>query len=186
MTSQQKYNRKSPRLQDFDYTHDGGYFITICTHNRLKLFGTIDIDGVMHSNQWGKAALLCWEGIPQHFPNVQLDEFVVMPNHVHGILFITEQQAKDESSTVSDVGERHASPLRKSYRVQSGSIIAIVSSYKSAVTRAINKIRHTTKHPIWQRSFHDRIIRNETEVNILREYAIYNPASWAADRYHAD
>jgi len=190
MTKPQKFNRKSPRLHDFDYTQDGGYFITICTHNRLKLFGDIDVDGAMHISQWGQIAQSCWDIIPRHFPHVRLDKFVVMPNHVHGILFVIEPNPPDNelSPPASGVGAIHESPLRNNNvprGSKKGSVSAIVGLYKSAVTRQINAIRADT-HPLWQRSFHDHHIRNETELNKLREYVLSNPALWAADKYHAD
>ena len=80
------HHRRSIRLKGYDYSQDGAYFVTICTHNIECLFGKI-VDGEMRINEWGKIAERCWLEIPQHYPNVSLDEFVIMPNHIYGILF---------------------------------------------------------------------------------------------------
>ena len=95
----ERHHRRSIRLPGWDYTRPGAYFVTLCTQDRTHLFGRI-LDGVMQLNEWGETALRCWQAIPHHFSNTALDEFVIMPNHVHGILWI-----------VNDVGARHAVPL---------------------------------------------------------------------------
>ena len=95
----QRHHRRSIRLRGYDYTQPGAYFITICTRQRAPLFGRV-VDGKMALNAWGRIVWACWREIPHHFPHVELDAFVVMPNHVHGVIFIV------------DVGATHASPLR--------------------------------------------------------------------------
>jgi REP element-mobilizing transposase RayT len=98
------HHRRSIRLREYDYAQAGAYFVTICTHDRLCLFGEI-VDGMMKLNQFGEIVSSCWEEIPRYFDNVELDAFVVMPNHVHGIVVIT-------GGTTTHVGATHASPLR--------------------------------------------------------------------------
>lgn len=98
-------NRKSPRLKDYDYAQEGAYFVTICTHQRKQLFGHVDTDGKMQLSEWGKIAEERWADIPSHFPHIELDLFVIMPNHMHGIVLLSEVPTK---STKSSVGERHA------------------------------------------------------------------------------
>lgn len=87
MRNSEKRSRRSIRLKGYDYTSTGAYFITICAYRRQRLFGKV-VDGVMSVNEWGAIAASCWQEIPQHFPNAQLDEFVIMPNHIHGIVVI--------------------------------------------------------------------------------------------------
>ncbi len=99
MIGKDRHHRKSIRLPGCDYSRPGAYFVTLCTQDRTHLFGRI-LDGVMQLNEWGEIALRCWQAIPHHFSNIALDEFVIMPNHMHGILWI-----------VNDVGARHAVPL---------------------------------------------------------------------------
>ena len=82
-----KHRRRSIRLKDYDYSQSGAYFITICTHNKEILFGEI-LDGEMQLNEWGNVVEDCWDEVPRHFKNVELDAFIVMPNHVHGIIIM--------------------------------------------------------------------------------------------------
>jgi putative transposase len=149
-------SRRSTRLQGYDYRNAGAYFITICTHERLHLFGTVVEDG-MHLSAFGQTAVEHWHHLPQHFPQIEPDMFVAMPKHVHGIVVFIDDQRLD--------------------------LTQIIGGYKSGVTRQINTHRSNSRTPVWQRSFHDRIIRNERELNLLREYIEYNPARWREDRF---
>jgi REP element-mobilizing transposase RayT len=167
MQTRRGRRKNSLRLRGYDYSQGGGYFITVCTDGREHLFGEIH-DVKMIENQNGQIVGACWNDLPNHYPNVELDEFVVMPNHVHGIIFIIE----------NDVGARHASPLQAK-RYDLGDI---VGSWKSAVTKQINELRGTQGASIWQRSFHDHIIRDEKSLNRIREYIITNPERWEYDQ----
>ncbi|MCA9911709.1 MAG: transposase [Anaerolineae bacterium] len=191
MNNQTPYpQRKSPRLANYDYSHNGAYFVTICTKNRANLFGAIGKDGLMHPKEWGDIAHSCWLEIPDHFCRVVLDVFVIMPNHMHGILFLLDISIDGEQKKLAkkNVGAIHESPLhtpQKPRGSKKDSLSAVVGLYKSTVARRINNL---CEHPrqIWQRSFHDHIIRNETSLNKLREYVLCNPALWAEDRYFRD
>jgi REP element-mobilizing transposase RayT len=189
------HHRRSIRLQGYDYTQSGAYFVTICTHQRAPLFGQV-VDGEMVINSWGQIVQSCWDEIPRHFPSVELDAFVVMPNHVHGIIVI-----------VGDVGATHGSPLQTPNRspvhlgdelplppVRSsdpphgaapGSLGAILGQYKSSVTRYLNRLPNPPDHPLWQRNYHDHIIRHEHDLNRIREYIIHNSARWPQDALFA-
>lgn len=169
-----KHHRRSIRLKNYDYSQPGAYFITICTHNRQCLFGEI-VNGEMVLNEYGEIAKQCWLEIPVHFPHVQLDEFVIMPNHVHGIII---------------VGSRHALTLQIAVPPQQieqfgkpthGSIPTIIRSYKSACTKQINIIHQSPANPVWQRNYYEHIIRNENELDSIREYIINNPLKWSFD-----
>jgi len=103
--------RKSPRLQGFDYRYPGGYFITICTHQREMLFGTV-IDGAMHPNAAGQIAQSVWQSIPAHRPQITLDVFVVMPNHIHGLLWIADNPTTAAASLSTIVGGYKAEVTR--------------------------------------------------------------------------
>lgn len=150
--------RKSPRLQGYDYSQSGGYFVTICTYQRNYLFGDV-IEQKMRLNAWGAVAVDCWEAIPKHFSGVTLDLFIVMPNHVHGILFIQNTGG--------------------------ASLSTIVGNYKAAVTRQINlQPRKIEREPIWQRSFHDHIIRDDEMLGRLQDYVLHNPSHWQEDQFN--
>lgn len=180
MTEQTHQNRKSPRLPDYDYSQAGVYFVTICTAQREHLFGEIRDSEVIHSPM-GKIAVQCWQDIPQHFPTIEIDLFVVMPNHVHGLVVINE-------NSVPSVGTRYissSSPKLRANGVKPQSLGAIVGSYKAAVTRQIRHILTETSSHIWQGRYHDHIIRNEQGLNQLREYILNNPARWSEDVFYS-
>jgi len=125
------------------------------------------VNGALALSSWGSVVQECWQQIPEHFPNVDLDCFIVMPNHIHGIIVIH----------YSDVGATHASPLQKPGPVKQ-SLGAIIGSFKSACTKRINESRNTAGLPVWQRNYHERIIRNEDELHSLRDYILTNPVRW--------
>jgi putative transposase len=187
----QKHHRRSVRLKDYDYAQQGAYFVTICTEGMKCSFGVVDINGEMNLNQHGIIVRQEWERVGLLRRYVELDAFVVMPNHVHGIIFIIDdsaaQVAQVRRTPVASVGETLASPLSLSPQgPASKSLSAIIGGFKSAATREINRIRHAQGRNVWQRSFHDVIIRNEKMLNMLRQYIDSNPARWANDRYYAD
>jgi putative transposase len=168
--------RRSPRLKDYDYSQDGAYFVTMCTQNRLTLFGEVGGE-TMQLNTWGQLVQLCWDNLSDHYPHIELDAFVVMPNHVHGIIVMN-----DLSGSVMREGLR-PSPTDTFEKPKLQRLTEIVRAFKSFSVRRINEGRNTPGTAIWQRSFHDHIIRSERELNILREYTYTNPAKWNADRY---
>lgn len=154
-------HRRSIRYRGFDYGSAGAYFVTMCTHDREQIFGEIN-NGEMALNDRGIIANACWHAIPTHFPNVKTDEFVIMPDHVHGIVRIT-------------VGAARASPLRDG--PQPRSVGAIVGSFKSAVTKHIHA--HDPRiGPVWQRNYYERIIRDERALFTVRKYIRDNPVKW--------
>jgi putative transposase len=167
--------RKSPRLQGYDYTQAGAYFVTICTHDRQLLFGHINDLGEMHRNVAGDIATQYWLSIPHHFPLVELDVFVVMPNPVHGILVFGGHGSAVSLPPHSTI-ESFAKPV-------AGSLSTVMRSYKSIVTRKIRAATNT-RMTIWQGRFYDHVICNDADLNRVREYTINNPARWREDRFY--
>ena len=175
----QEFHRQSIRLENYDYSSNGAYFVTICTAQRLHLFGEIS-NAIMELHDFGKIAHNCWLELPNHFPQILLDEFVVMPNHVHGIVLIQSEQLGEPIA----VGARHASPLHghAAFRgVQKGSLGAIVGSFKSVVTKRINEARASPGEVVWQRNYFDRIVRSDEQLIAARAYIVNNPLGWALD-----
>jgi len=169
------HRRRSIRLPEYDYTQPGAYFVTICTHQRECLFGEV-MEGEMRLSVWGEVAEQCWRDIPAHFPHVELDAWVVVPNHIHGIITITDV-----------VGAQHAAPLQPPrINVRPGSLGAIVRSYKSAVTKRINELRGTPGAAVWQRNYWEHIIRTERALEAIRRYIAENPLRWELDRYNPE
>ena len=167
--------RKRLRLQGYDYSFPGYYFITICTKGRICRFGEIK-NGEMHLSQAGKIVEQCWHEIPVHFQNVRLDEFVVMPNHVHGIVVIRGNDIQEKNLN-DNVGKRHAFSLPKR---QHQKLPNIIGSFKSAVTKNVRHLAIETNFA-WQTSYHDHIIRTENALANIRDYIFHNPLQWAED-----
>jgi REP element-mobilizing transposase RayT len=180
-----KYRIPSARLQTWDYANNGAYFITICTQNREHFFGNIK-NGIMQLSEIGKLAEQFWYEIPNHFSMVELGNFVVMPNHVHGILII------DKTNDEPFVETRHC---LVSTNIQTNSIIgssrfqnqgkntisSIVGSYKSIVTKMSRQINPNFG---WQSRFHDHIIRNSKSFDNIQNYIEQNPLNWKEDGFY--
>jgi len=184
-------HRKSLRLQEYDYTAPGGYFITIVTSDRKQLFGNIENSG-MHLNEMGEIAKEEWFRTEKLRRIVELfdEEFVVMPDHVHGIIWIHD----------SNVGtERRSALLEKSTRVEQrstptkkmdsqwaltnkppipSSLGVIVRAYKSSVAYRINQVRNTPGKPVWQRNYYEHVIRDDDDMEAIHTYIDGNPACW--------
>jgi putative transposase len=189
-----KHNRQSIRLKGYDYTRPGSYFITICTQNREHVFGEI-INGRMYLNPFGNVADQCWQDIPVHYPHVVVDEYVVMPNHVHGIISIVAgddgirrygNRVVDETvpggrnhDMDTTVGANNYSPLPPQPRGTSNTIGSIVRGFKIGVTKWAHQ--NTDIHTVWQRNYYDHIIRDEWALHRIRQYIKNNPMKWKSD-----
>jgi REP element-mobilizing transposase RayT len=173
------HRRRSIRLQGYDYSQAGAYFVTLCTQNRECLFGSI-VDGEMQLNDVGRAVVHEWANTAKIRNDIELDEWVVMPNHFHGILMIT-----DGGGTGFGTGTAHRTPTVEQFgRPVSGSLPTIVRAFKSAVTKRTNELRQSPGATLWQRNYWEHTIRNEIELNHLREYIRNNPAQWELDRLY--
>lgn len=187
-----KYHRRSIRLKEYDYTQPGAYFLTIVTGIRLCIFGEV-LDGEVHLSQMGEIARKEWERLPNRFDHLQLDEFIVMPNHVHGIIFIKDDAVgAQQIESMTELSNGPAVPLRNPIHFEKterfskpvpGSIPTIMRSYKSAVSLRCNFLRKEPDAPVWQRNYYEHIIRNEAELNDIRAYIINNPNRWDEDEY---
>jgi hypothetical protein len=182
----QIHHRRSIRLKNYDYASSGAYFVTIVTHQRQCLFGAI-VDGAMRLNEWGAIAERCWMEIPQHYPHVILDAFVIMPNHVHGIIILNENNfngsivgAIGANNHSPFVGANNHSPQRNDRpRGTTHTIGSIVRGFKIGVTKWFRQ--HTDIYNVWQRNYYEHIIRNEIELNKIREYILNNSLNWETD-----
>lgn len=168
--------RRSPRLKGYDYTQEDAYFVTICTRNRLPLFGKLVHDQV-HLNELGELAAACWEQIPQHHAHVELDAAIIMPNHVHGILVFVDRPNSGHDGDMS--------PQESFGKPVPGSLSSVIRSYKAAVTCGIMNAFPDAEIPIWQGRFHDHIIRTPKSLDIIRAYVLNNPARWTEDTFYS-
>lgn len=169
-----KHNRQSIRLKGYDYSQSGYYFVTICVADRYCLFGRIK-DEQMVLNKYGQIAKKEWIRTEKLRNNVRLDDFVVMPNHVHGIIIITDKNSRGVS--------RYAPNKSKNkFRSPSKNLGAIVRGYKSTVTKQINELNNQPGDKVWQRNYYDHIIRNRNELDQIRKYIRENPRNWVNDK----
>ncbi len=178
---------RPPRLPGYDYSQAGGYFITLCTHHRMLLFGQIE-NSQMHPNNAGRMIAEVWETLPRLFPDVVLDGFMVMPNHIHGILFISPPKhafsipQKDSILPVAD--DPHNSHLHAKGTHTVGNI---VGAFKSLSTlKYIHNVKTSCWPPfngrLWQLNYYEHVIRNESNLTQIRTYIANNPAQWSMDR----
>ena len=165
-----KYHRHSLRIKKYNYSLPGAYFITICTYRKENILGYI-IDGKIKLNVLGKITEREWLKTFQIRENIQSDKFIVMPNHFHGIIVLTDNKK----------GVLQYAPTNK-FRSPSQTIGSIVRGFKSAVTREIKRLDYPFLYSIWQRNYYEHIIRNERELNRIREYIQNNPLRWQYDR----
>ena len=166
-----KLQRHSIRLRDYDYSQAGAYFITMCTHKKKCILGDV-INGEMQLNDYGRLVEAEWIKTANIRDNIELDAFVVMPNHFHGILTIVDNCR----------GTVHRAPtLERFGKPTSGSLPTIVRYFKSVVTRRINELRSTPNTPIWHRNYYEHVIRNEDDLAEIREYITNNPQKWDLD-----
>jgi len=186
-----KYRIASTRAPWWDYRNSAPYFVTGCTRNREHFFGFIE-NGEMNLNDLGRYAWDCWFEIPDHFPFVELINFVVMPNHIHGLLYL-----HNELSAPSIVETLHATslqspppqpppPHQKNEKManispKQGSLSSVIRSYKSAVTKYAND---NNLHAGWQSRFHDHIVRNADECRRISDYITNNPKNWKLDKFN--
>ena len=193
MINEPPKRRRSIRLKGYDYSQSGGYFVTICTRNRECLFGEL-LDGQMVLNEYGEIAREEWLRSERIRREIKLDEFVVMPNHIHGIIIFVNVGATGGSPTQAGAtGEppiqaraTRRSPLQSSrlHTPMKRSLGSLVANYKSATTRRSIQIGRGITTSIWQRNYYEHVIRNETDLEEIREYIENNPIKWLEDENH--
>ena len=174
------YKRQSIRKKHFNYSQSAYYFITICTQNREHLFGEV-INGNMILNKYGQIIKNYWSEIPHHFKQIKLDEFIVMPNHIHGIIqcelwdsFVGALQC---NALKQEINTNH---YFSTITPKKNSLSSIIRSFKSICTREIRKIKGP--YIVWQKNFYDIIIHNKTQLKTIKYYIKINPKIWNRDR----
>jgi REP element-mobilizing transposase RayT len=170
-----QHNRQSIRLKGYDYSREGAYFITICAHDRACLFGKVT-KGAMRANLFGEVVAEEWLRTSHLRSHVITDTYVLMPNHLHGVLVITGRGTLQRAPT-----EKHQN-IERFGKPSADSIPTMIRLFKSAVTKRINVMRNTPGFPVWQRNYYEHIIRDEDELNSIREYIQMNPQQWDNDQ----
>ena len=175
-----RHHRRSIRLRGYDYTRPGAYFVTLCVQHRDHLFGEV-VNGKMRLNESGRIAAECWEWLGTQYPYVELDEWVVMPNHLHGIIVVHADNhvpCRDASRRVPTDGT--TGPRTTPVKIKPlGQLIGV---FKTISTPRINELRDMPGISVWQHNYHEHIIRNAMDLNRIREYILNNPRKWDLDR----
>ncbi len=184
LTVRSIHNRHSIRLKGYDYSQAGLYFITICCHDKMRLFGEIE-NGGMKLNDAGIIADECWKEIPMHFPDAVLHEYIIMPNHIHGIIELKQKNINntDVGFEKTVVGIENFQSLQHQNKFQKmipRSIGSIIKGFKIGVTKWFRS--NTEIVTIWQRNYYEHIIRNRKSYQTISEYIINNPAKWKKDK----
>jgi putative transposase len=185
MNEDEQPGRHSIRVKRYDYAQAGGYFVTMVTMRRECLFGEI-VNREMKFNTLGRIIQECWQAIPEHFPNTDVGVFVVMPNHVHGIILIHENVGRGTiypAGRMPITGARRASPL-PAQGTSPGSLGTIIGSFKSSVSRRAG--RELNSGNIWQRNYYEHIIRDERDYERIIDYISTNPIHWEDDEENQD
>ncbi|MBK8581119.1 MAG: hypothetical protein IPL86_04550 [Flavobacteriales bacterium] len=194
-----RFHRRSIRLKGYDYTLAGAYYVTVCTEGRLHQFGEVK-DDEMVVNAFGAVVQRCWDAIPEHMPMAVLDEFIVMPNHVHGILVITDRQAVSppvgagnfpplpgvKPEPADPTPEDPDMPRKRPIAVMvKNSLGHIMQTFKAAVSRQVYKDGLLPRGtPVSQRNYYEHIIRNDAEWMRIADYIHDNPTNWKGDRFN--
>ena len=170
--------RNSLRYAGYDYTRAGAYFVTFCAHRGRSIFGWINEEAVMILNPLGQIAHTAWLDFAENHPEIEIDIFIVMPNHVHVLLWIlapTNPADKPPSDKERAFGDAIA-----------GSLSTLIGAYKGGVTQKAKNTGVFAGSPLWQRNFHDHIVRSEEELQRIRKYIRTNPLRWKEDQLHPD
>jgi len=165
------HKRRSVRLKQYNYSTPGYYYVTICTHNNKHIFGKIKNDEMV-LNKFGEIVQNEWTKTKQLRDNVDLDQFAIMPNHIHGIIILCRGTA------------RRAPTFEQFGKPTHNSLPTIIRGFKSGATKHINIFRNTPGKHVWQHNYYERIIRSDNELHKIREYINNNPINWALDKYN--
>ncbi|MGA9398353.1 MAG: transposase [Anaerolineaceae bacterium] len=174
------YHRRSIRLPDWDY-RQGAYSVTIVTKDRENLFGEIAGD-MVNLSKVGKIIRNEWLRLEKRFFHIHLDKYIVMPNHVHGIIVFRGRGMAESIENIDKSVERHAPAKGIFGKPVPGNLATIIRSFKSSTTLRVNLMNGTPGMPVWQRNYYEHIIREERDWQAISDYIDSNPEKWAEDR----
>ena len=178
LKNMKKPTRRTIRMDGYDYSRSGFYFVTICTNDRACIFGEV-MEGEMYSNEIGEVVQEEWLQTEIIREEICLDSFVIMPNHLHGIIIIQNDERENRAITKdTNVGAHGGAPVTR-FKKTLGSLIA---GYKSGTTTRVNRMRGTPHRKVWQRNYYEHIIRNENDLYNSRKYIEENPVRWDLDK----
>jgi REP element-mobilizing transposase RayT len=181
------HHRRSIRLRNYDYSWPGAYYVTICAFNKSCIFGQV-VEHQMHENECGHIVREQWLESGRIRKEIELDAFIVMPNHMHGILWILGPRGEHvlmKSGFVLPLDRMPKDTPRAVPAMRHRSLASWAAGFKSAITSRVRKIWNKPQAAVWQEDYFERIVRDEEELNKIREYIMTNPTRWGSDRYNA-
>ena len=179
-STDQGRRRRSIRLQGYDYSQVGAYYITVCTRDRECLFGDV-VNGQMKLNEAGKIIQSVWEGLPHFYEGIELNAFIIMPNHVHGVIVIWAQVGAIHEFPLSAIGKSLTIVERVSDRRRM-LLAKLVGRFKMVTAKQINALRGSSGQPLWQRNYYEHVIHDGRSLNHIRQYIADNLVQWGFDR----
>jgi REP element-mobilizing transposase RayT len=174
----ERHHRRSIRLKEYDYGQAGAYFVTVCAWGHECLFGEI-AGGEMRLNGLGEVVHHTWRDLENHVGNLHVNEFVIMPNHIHGIITIVGAGSKPAQTKPAQISSALESVVKKAQ-----GMTEIVRQFKSFSAKRINALRATPGVPVWQRNYYEHVIRDEADYRRIAEYIAHNPLRWSEDSLH--
>lgn len=186
----ERHHRRSIRLRGYDYTRDGAYFVTLCVRDRTCLFGEV-VNGEVRLSAAGRIVAEAWTWLAAQYPYVALDAWVVMPNHLHGIIVMGDGGGVDDGGTggsrTARTGDAHASTGGADASmgpVKRKPLGRLIGAFKTVSTKRLNEMRGTPGAVLWHRDFYEHVIRDAADLRRIRAYIAANPARWGRDRNH--
>lgn len=177
----EKDHRLSIRLRSYDYSQPGAYFVTICTNQRSCLLGREE-DGKIILSAFGSLVERIWQALPMHLSGIELDAYVIMPNHIHAIITRRGEAFAAEVSRITSISWANASPPSPFLGSKPNSLAAIIQNFKSVSTRKMNQRNNSAGTQWWQRNYYEHVIRNEKSLLKVQQYIAENPLRWAFDK----
>ena len=186
-------NRRLIRLKNYDYSRAGAYFVTVCVNERRNLFGGIE-NGKMALSAAGEVARFTWNDLTRHNTNILLDEFVIMPNHMHGIIIIKDSVGAGSKPALVNINQtnvRIKTMVGRDNNVRAGlepapthGLPEIVRQFKTFSAKRVNQTRKISRRSVWQRNYYEHIVRDDNDLSRIREYIVNNPEKWLEDEYY--
>ena len=175
--------RKSIRLRGYDYSLAGAYFVTICSYDKRCLLGAMRDKSVL-LNPTGEIVRATWISLPERFPRLILDEFVIMPNHFHALLALVGAGLAPPAVSLATLarGEANRAPKAAAPAAKTHSLHDIIGAFKSISTIQVNRLLHQKGVPLWQRNYHEHIVRNGEDAHKIQQYILENPLNWLLDK----
>lgn len=176
--------KNSLRLDGYDYSQSGGYYVTMCTHQKAKIFGAV-ADGEVQLSAYGEIVRACWLDLPEHYYHLRLDMFVIMPNHIHAIMLLLDDNIASENKNTGNIHIVGADPTTDLPRPRKRHTISeMIRAFKSYSTMGIKQAENYADDTVWQRGFYDHIIRNDDDLRRIQQYIVENPLKWESDDYY--